>query len=195
MKNKIIIIVFFLITVVFISQEVFRRKIGGFGGSYPFVESWVINVPENEVVEAIKELKLNNNKLQPPNDKELLIGRYIYDWQMPEMINYTLQFEKNPSLPLPIHSENNSTKLFWFNINFYYSDTKEVVYTWTRPDVEDSSITTFALVGFSKLNDSTDYRLINRDFWYVANKIQIHKFKKEILQPILDKIEERKKRK
>ncbi len=79
MKNKIIIIVFFLITVVFISQEVFRRKIGVFGGSYPFVESWVINVPEKEMVEAIKELKLDNNKLQPPNDKELVTGRYIYD--------------------------------------------------------------------------------------------------------------------
>ncbi|MBK7505361.1 MAG: hypothetical protein IPI52_09950 [Bacteroidetes bacterium] len=73
---------------------------------------------------------------------------------------------------------------------FYYPDTEEIVYTWTRPDVMDSSITTIALVGFSKINDSTDYRLINRDFWYLSNKIQINKFEKTIIQPIIDKIKE-----
>jgi hypothetical protein len=67
----------------------------------------------------------------------------------------------------------------------------EIVYTWTRPDVMDSSKTTLALIGFSIADDSTDYRLINRDFWYLANKMQIHKFKKTILQPILDKIKEK----
>jgi hypothetical protein len=193
MRNRFLFVLICFICL-FGCEELIRRKIGGLGGSYPFVESWKINYKESEIIEAIMELKKENHKLQPPNYKELVGQRDTgYMWNSVEMVDYLNKLKIDSLIPLPEHSYQNSYTDYWLFINFYYSDTKEIVYTWTRPDIEDSSITTFALVGFSKIDDSTDYRLINRDFWYVANKIQIHKFKKEILQPILDKIEERKK--
>ncbi len=193
MKKRLIIILTVSFLCIWGCEEFLRRKVGGIAGSYPFVESWKIKAPETEVLEAIKTLKKENQSLQPPNEQKLIEGRYVYDWQMPQMVNYENQLKNNPSLPFPEHSDSNSTKMYWCYVDFYYSDTKEVVYTWTRPDVTDSSITTLALVGFNKLNDSLDYRLINRDFWFVSNKLQIRKFKQTILRPILDKIEERRK--
>jgi len=185
MKIRVIVILIVSFLCIWGCEEFYRRKIGGIGGSYPFVESWQINYPESEVLKAISELK----------DSNQIIGRYVYDWQTSEMVNYEAQLKKDPSIPLPEHTDRNSTKMYWCFINFYYSDTKETVLAWTRPDVTDSSITTLALVGFDKLNDSTDYRLINRDFWYVANKLEIRKFKNSILNPILDKLKESKTKK
>eukprot|EP00825_Cyclidium_porcatum_P026334 TRINITY_DN28359_c0_g1_i1.p2 TRINITY_DN28359_c0_g1~~TRINITY_DN28359_c0_g1_i1.p2 ORF type:complete len:123 (-),score=13.30 TRINITY_DN28359_c0_g1_i1:13-381(-) len=57
---------------------------------------------------------------------------------------------------------------YWLFIDFYYTDTEEIVHTWTRPDL-DAKVTTFAFVG---LND----KLINRDYWFIANRKEIHKF-------------------
>lgn len=191
--KKSIIIFFVCFLFIFSCEEFVRRKVSGFGGSYPFVESWKIKASEREVLEAIKELK--NEKLKPK-----IIVKYIYQrdtgykWNSSELVDYLEKLKIDSLTPLPEQNDQNSHTDYWLYINFYYTDTKEIVYTWTRPDVEDSSITTLALVGFSKLNDSIDYRLINRDFWFVANRLEIRKFKRKILQPILDKIEERKKR-
>lgn len=192
---KITIILIICIICIWGCEEFFRRKIGGIAGSNPFVESWEINSPENEVIKAIKEIKKDEEMLKPL-ETTIFVGERDtgYDWDSYPMMNY-LERKKTDSLtPLPEHNEQNSFRDYWLYINFYYSDTKEIVYTWTRPDVEDSSITTLALIGFSKIDDSTDYRLINRDFGFVSNRIQIYKFKKTILQPILDKIEERRQR-
>lgn len=194
MKIKYILIIIFCFLFVFGCEDFLRRKVGGLAGSYPFVSTWEIKAPEAEVLEAIRELK--NQKPKTKISVTYIYQRDTgYDWNSIEMVDFLEKKKIDSLLPLPEHSDQNSYSDYWCYINFYYADTKEEVYTWTRPDVMDSSITTFALVSFSKLNDSTDYRLINRDFWYVANKIQINKFKKKILQPILDKIEEQKKRK
>jgi hypothetical protein len=83
---------------------------------------------------------------------------------------------------------------YWYYIDFYYSDTKEIVHTWTRPS-RDSFGITLALISFSKLSNPEKFKYINKDFWYVANKIQINKFEENILRRIKRKIwETRKKR-
>lgn len=195
MTKRLILILSISFLCIWGCEEFFRRKIGGIAGSFPFVESWKIKASESEVLEAIKELKKDKSTLRPPNNTELIGKRdSTYDWGSDEMKAHLEKYLKDSLTPLPKLNKNNMRVDYWLFINFYYNDTKEIVYTWTRPDVMDSSITTLALVGFSIENDSTDYRKINRDFWYVSNKLQIRKFKKKILQPILDKIEERKKR-
>lgn len=72
---------------------------------------------------------------------------------------------------------------YWAYVDFYYADTKEVVHAWTREGSEPNT-TTFAFVSISRLNDPTDSRLINKDFWYVANRRQINRFKSRIVDRI-----------
>lgn len=176
-------------------EEVFRRKIGGFAGSYPFVEYWDLKATESEVIAAIVELKKENHDLQPPNEKELIRPRKIdYDWDTDEMKTYLYLSQKDSTVRIPSMTKwNTKSSEYWLYINFYYPDTKEIVHTWTRPDF-DSTITTFAFVSLSSINSPTNHRLINRDFWYVANKIQISKFRSTFVDKIQEKIDRRRKR-
>ena len=135
-------------------EEFIRREIGGFAGSYPFVEYWDLPVSEQELVEIIKQIKTKYPELQPPGDTSLVIGRRSY----------------------------------WFYINFYYRDTEEIVHTWIRPD-SDTTMTTLALISFSPIDDPKERKLINRDFWYLANKMEIRKFKRLVVEKIKEKIE------
>lgn len=173
-------------------EEVFRRKIGGFAGSYPFVEHWDLKATESEVIAAIVELKNENPDLQPPNEKELFRPRKIdYDWDTDEMKTYLYLSQKDSTVRIPPMTKwNTKSSERWLYINFYYPDTKEIVYTWTRPDF-DSTVTTFAFVSLSSINTPTDRRLINRDFWYVANKKQIRKFRSTFVDKIQEKIDRR----
>jgi hypothetical protein len=52
--KKAIIILAGCLLVVFIAEEVFRRVLGGFAGSYPFVESWNIAAKEDDVIKPLK---------------------------------------------------------------------------------------------------------------------------------------------
>lgn len=83
---------------------------------------------------------------------------------------------------------------YWYEFTFYYSDTNENVYTWTRS--EDSSSTTFAFVALaSHIDEMTpphelkmDRREINYDFGYWENRKQISKFENTIVKLIEQKI-------
>jgi hypothetical protein len=169
-----------------------RRVIGGLAGSYPFVEHWDINAPEAEVIEAIKELKKEDPSLQPPNQIELTSKRDTgYDWNTIEMIEYKEKLSNDSLTPLPEHNYGNTYKDYWLYVDFYYADTKQVVHTWTRPDF-DSTVTTFAFVSISSLDNPQDSKLINKDFWYITNKRQINKFKRLIFDKIKAKIDRKK---
>ena len=167
-------------------EELFRRKIGGFAGSYPFVEYWDLKATESEITDAIIELKKEIPSLQPPYSKALVPTRtYDYDWGTDEMKNYLELSLKDSTLPMPPLTKSNSKSDYWLYIDFYYPDTKEIVHTWTRPDF-DPTVTTFALV-------SIGGKLINRDYWYVANKMEINKFEKTIVDRIQEKIDKKRK--
>ena len=195
MKSKtkrILIISTVCLLLLFAGEEFFRRVLGGFAGSFPYVEYWEINATETEIIEAIKELKKEDTSLQPPNQTELISKRDTgYIWTSDEMIAYKEKLKKDSLTPLPEQNYSNYYHDYWLYIDFYYADTKEVVHTWTRPGF-DQNITTFALYSFTDIDKSTEQRLINKDFWYLANKIQINKFKKTIVDRIQAKIDKKK---
>ena len=190
MRKKVTNIILICISsflVLFGCEELLRRKIGGFAGSYPFVEYWDLKATEHEVLEAIKELKQEDTLLHPQYQKELVPERNSeYDWDSQEMIEYSKRAKLDSLLPLPPKTKTNTKSGYWLYIDFYYPDTGEIVHTWTRPDF-DSTVTTLALV-------SLNNRLINRDYWYFANKREISKFKTTIVDRIQDKIDRRRKR-
>ncbi len=150
--RKILIVITGCFLLLWGCEEFLRRKIGGFAGSYPFVEHWEFNIPEGEMIEIIKELKTEKSSLQPPSETELIGKRHSY----------------------------------WLYINFYYPESKEIIHTWIRPSY-DTTKTTFAFYSLTDENNKAEHRLINRDFWYVANKMEINKFKKRILNPLKEK--------
>ena len=196
--KRILILIFVGFFLLWGGEEFLRRCIGGFAGSYPFVESWDFNVKESELIEIIKEIKIENPSLQPPNEKELTLGRdscYCDKKEIDRELKISLTYDSTAKLPIHTQSnsfgnEENGWKEYWYYINFYYADTKEIVRTWTRPS-DGESITTFAFVGLSHTNDSTDFRLINGDFWYLSNKKEINKFKKIIVDKIKAKIDKK----
>ena len=73
----------------FAANELLRRKIGGFAGSYPFVEYWDIQASEGEVIEAMKQLHLVNPNFQPPPSVDFIDERdTTYVWTSDEMQEY-----------------------------------------------------------------------------------------------------------
>ena len=188
-------LIFLLIGFLFLwgCEELFRRKIGGFAGSYPFVEYWDIKASEREVIDAIKELNKTNPNFQPPNNVEFISKRDTgYIWTSYEMKEYLKKRKTDSLTPLPEKTYDNYYHDYWLYVDLYYPDTKEIVQTWTRPDF-DTTVTTFAFVSLSKIDNPTDYRLINRDFWYIANKQQINKFKRTFVNKIQEQIDKKRK--
>lgn len=179
----------------------------GLAGSYTCVESWDLKATEDEVINAIIELKKDNPSLQPPNQAELVSKRNVYyDWESEELKEKATKYLLD-SLPLPPMTKTNTKSDYWLHIDFYYPDTKEIVHTWTRPDF-DSTVTTFAFIGISSIkletrqiidgqpvnsNNDHNFKEINRDYGYFANKGQIWKFKNNILNLVKQKIEHRRK--
>jgi hypothetical protein len=93
---------------------------------------------------------------------------------------------------LPEKNYDNYYHDYWLYVDLYYPDTREIVHTWTRLDF-DTTVTTFAFVSLSNIDNPTDFRFINRDFWYIANKRQISKFKSKIVDKIQEQIDKKRK--
>jgi hypothetical protein len=115
-----------------------------------------------------------------------------------EVLSAIVELKKNyPDLQPPnqkkLYEPRDSNSSYWLYIDFYYADTKEVVHTWIRPAYEDSTVTTFAFISLSELEYPSSYRLINRDFWYVANKYQIHKFRSTLVDRIRENLQKQEK--
>ncbi|MCK8143417.1 hypothetical protein MW871_16110 [Flavobacterium sp. I-SCBP12n] len=173
-------------------EEFLRRKVGGFAGSYPFVEYWEIKASEREVLDAIRELSKINPNFKAPNNIEFISKRdTCYIWTSDEMKEYVEKLKLDSLLPLPKKSYENYYDDYWVYVNLYYPETKEIVHTWTRP-ANDTTFTTFAFVSLTKIG-GTETKLINRDFWYIANKLEIHKFKTKFVDKIQTQIEKKRK--
>lgn len=61
-----------------IVDEFKRRTMGGFAGSYPFVECWTLAVPEKRLIDVLTTMKQENSSLQVPGEENLAIGRRSY---------------------------------------------------------------------------------------------------------------------
>jgi len=195
MKKKVTLYVFITLVAFLLfwgCEEFFRRKIGGFAGSYPYVEYWEINASEIEIIEAIKALNQNNINFKPPKNINFISERDTgYKWHSTEMLEYLDKLQTDSLKPLPEKNYNNYHHDYWLHINLYYPDTKEIVRAWTRPNF-DTTITTFAFHSLSRVNVPSDFRLINKDFWYIENKRQIRKFRRTFVEKIKEQLEKKK---
>ena len=184
MKKKTILILLVIVaSLYFIWIAGLWKMVNGFGGSYPYAETWDLQANEARLIEIIKEIKDEHPELLPPEET----------------------------------SSTTDTGSYWCYINFYYADTKELVHTWLREDW-NPQITTLAFTNTSfyhkKINPTIDSlsiklgidtsshpenaitiesRTINRDYGYFANKNEIKKFEKLILDRIIEKINQKKK--
>lgn len=72
-----------------IIEEISRRIIGGFAGSFPNVESWVINASETELISKLNRLKKDNQRLKPSDSLNLKEGKssywYFINFYIPEL--------------------------------------------------------------------------------------------------------------
>lgn len=99
-----------------------------------------------------------------------------------------------PNVTYPTSGRNG----YWYDFLFYYSDTKQDIQTWTRPE-RDSLSTTFAFVAVFPHIDATtqlkdmkmDRREINHDFDYWENRREIKKFENTIVKLIEQKINQK----
>jgi hypothetical protein len=122
-------------------------------GSYPNVEIYGFGANEKDLLKAIQQFKAANPKFIVPEEFNLEGGR-----------------GKGPDD-------------HWFTVYFYYSDTREIVYVWTRPKGLNM-YTSLALVGINQGSESGNWKDINRDFSSAENSAQIDKFETLILNPI-----------
>ena len=90
------------ILLLFAGFEFLRRQVGGFAGSYPFVETWEIQASEEQVLAAIRALSKIDPSFQAP-------GRDV--------------IESRDSLDM---------QAYWTHLHLYYTDTQEHVQAWTR---------------------------------------------------------------
>lgn len=166
LKKKLILLFIVIGLYFFWTGYLWKKFSCGIAGSYPCVETWNLPISETNLIDIIKEIKIEHPELEPPNVSYPTSNRHSY----------------------------------WYNITFYYPETKKNVYTWTRPN-EDTTCTTIAFEAIATHIDSLtpineikmDRQEINRDFDYFANKKEIKKFESRILDLIKIKINEKQK--
>lgn len=76
MKNIFYIAI--LIFIIICTYGCIGNYLGMMAGSYPYAETWNFKVNEKELIDIIKDFKLENPSVQPPNDTALTIGKHNY---------------------------------------------------------------------------------------------------------------------
>ncbi len=124
------------------------------------------------------------------------VETWSFDVEESELIEIIEKIKNtHPELKEPNSTSTDERHRYWYKITFYYSDTNEDVYTWTRPN-EDGVSTTFALVAIASHIDAKtpvkdiklDRKEINSDFGYWENRREIKKFENTIVKLIEQKI-------
>ena len=90
----------------------------------------------------------------------------------------------NPNLKPP--KDSSFRYSYWYYADFYYLDTRQTVHAWTRPGTNEFT-TDLAFVSISNSYNKED-KLINKDFWYLANRREINKFKRLIVDKLEQKL-------
>lgn len=127
------------------------------------------------------------------------VETWSFDVEENQLIEIINEIKKeHPELKEPNSTYTDERYMYWYKITFYYSDTNEDVYTWTRPN-EDGKSTTFALVAIASHIDAKtpvkdiklDRKEINSDFGFWENKKQIKKFENTIVKLIQEKVNQK----
>jgi hypothetical protein len=95
------IIVLIIITIIMISSGCNSCNVIS-AGSYAYAEEYQIKTNESEIINKIKEFKMNNPEYCPPDKMQLKDGR------------------------------SNDKDDHWYHVYFYYTDKNQIIYTWIR---------------------------------------------------------------
>lgn len=115
------------------------------------------------------------------------VEKYNVDLDEKGVINILNRFkEKNPKFVPPngfgLKDGRRNKKDHWYNVYFYYPETNEIIYIWTRPS--SSTTTTIGFVSVNQGDNLGHWKDINKDFNFSENILQKKKFKELILDPI-----------
>lgn len=127
-------------------------------GSYPYAEYYKMDTSEELLITAIKNFKKRHPEFMPPN---------------------VVTIKGNPT---SLEEGRNGTDDFWYHLYFYYPDSNQIIYTWSRPI--NNSRTTFALVGINQGLELGNWKLINHDLKGEENRRQKEKFERLIIEGI-----------
>lgn len=127
-------------------------------GSYPFAETYTIDLSEGQLIELINKFEENNPNYKVPN---VTIDN----------VNY-----------FKLKNGRSGKDDYWYHFYFYYSKENSIIHIWTRPLSKE--VTTIAFVGVNEGLTLGNWKLINRDFEKSENKKEIEKFETRILNQI-----------
>ena len=118
-------------------------------GSYAKAEVYEFNVPEETLIEIIKEFKKENPSFDMTKPVRIENGEEFY-------------FEDGRK----------DSSDHWYYIYFYYPDKNQIVKTWTRPNTnwENTEIeksTSFAFVSVSEGLTLRNWKTVNESFFLV----------------------------
>ncbi|MBJ6119365.1 hypothetical protein JAO76_14240 [Pontibacter sp. BT310] len=123
-------------------------------GSFAYAETYELDYPETEVIEAITQFKR----------------------QYPEKIV--------PILPdgSVLKDQRRNESDHWFHVYFYDATKNQILNTWTRPAGRRK--TTFALISVNKGLEIGNWKILNSDFNSEENRRLKNDFERQILKPI-----------
>jgi hypothetical protein len=111
---------------------------------------------------------------------------FVESWNIAakeEDVIKAIQELKDENLGLRPPNDTSFRSSYWFYIDFYYPDTKQIVHTWIRPG-ENEFTTDLAFISLENSGKHEEAKLINRDFWYWSNRQEINKFKTQIVNKL-----------
>ncbi|UUC46089.1 hypothetical protein [Flavobacterium cerinum] len=117
-----------------------------------------MDISEELLITAIKNFKKYHPEFTPPN---------------------AVTIKGNPS---SLKDGRDGTDDFWHHLYFYYPDSDQIIYAWSRPI--NSSRTAFALVGINQGLELGNWKLINHDLKGEENRHQKEKFEQLIIKGI-----------
>lgn len=121
---------------------------------------------------------------------------YSFELSEPELIKIINRFKESNKKYIPpskydLTDGRYNLEDHWYRLYFYYPETNEIIYAWTRVNTKNS--TTLGFVRVNKGNQLGNWKDINRDFDYSENRNQKEKFNNVILNPIRKMIGQEKK--
>ena len=166
MKKRTFFIISISVVGIFIfwTGYLWKKFSCGIAGSFVCAETWQLKIPEKDLIEIIKEIKIEHPDLEPPNAAYPTSGRHEY-W-------YDNLFH---------YKETNE------DIHTWTRQSSDPAFT----TIALISISTHidSLTPISEIK--SDRREINRDLSWYANKKEIWRFENRILDLINQKIKER----
>lgn len=139
-----------------------------FSGHNTYAESYIVNYPEDKVIEAINKFKANNPQFQVP--KVTISKSTFYDF-MPD-------------------GRDTGISSNWYTVYFYIKKQNSIMYTETSNIVKDK--TEFTLVSLNKGLEIGHWKYVNRDLTDEEDEQLKSIFENQILNPIKRELEQQK---